>query len=336
MRYKDAGVDLQKHNNIHEIAKMHVFKLSNELGSIIGGVGGYSPYMRIFGRELTLHVDGVGTKVQILSKFKKLDVAGWDCIAMNANDMACEGFRTLAFSDYIAMDSADEEGFEEIIKGMIDALRKVKAPLLSGETAIMPGIVSGKDVVCFALGSREIEFKNKAKEGDVVVGVESNGLHSNGYSLVRKVVEEKIGGYDREIEGLDLKVELTKPTFLYYNLIIESIEKDLINSAAHVTGGGWKKLKRVLGEVLDMNLSPPPPPQIFEVLLKYGEIPIEEAYSVFNMGVGLVFTTEKESLEELIELIERHSFRPVILGEVSKGSGLLKIEANKYGKNFVL
>ncbi|MDW8010880.1 MAG: AIR synthase related protein, partial [Sulfolobales archaeon] len=246
LTYSKAGVDLDKHRRMHSIALKAAESLSKKLGVDISGLGGFTPSVEVHGKKLVVHVDGVGTKTVVLRKLGAMKTAGWDCVAMNANDVACGGARLVAIADYVAMDVADEEVFAQVLEGLAEAAEVVGAPVVSGETAILPGLIRGVDVVCFTVAIADREFPNRARVGDVVVGVESWGLHANGYSLARKVVEERIGGYDRVVDGVVIGSELAKPTAIYYNLVLRAVELGYANSVTHITGGGWSKMKRVL------------------------------------------------------------------------------------------
>ncbi|MEM0438626.1 MAG: phosphoribosylformylglycinamidine cyclo-ligase [Sulfolobales archaeon] len=326
LTYSKAGVDLERHRRMHAIALNTIEALSRRLGVEISGLGGFAPSIRALGKKIAVHVDGVGTKTIVLRKLGAMKVAGWDCVAMNANDVACEGGRVIAIADYIAIDRADEEVFKQIMDGMAEAAGVLGAPIVSGETAILPGLLNGVDVVCFTVSISEQETSNHANLGDVVIGVESWGLHANGYSLVRKVVEERIGGYVKVVEGVDLTTELARPTAIYYSFLLKAIELGYISSATHVTGGGWSKMKRVLGNNLDAVVEAPKPSRIFEVILSYGDIDLDEAYRVFNMGVGLILTSPPDRVEQLLSLASRMGFRSWILGRITEGTGSIKIK----------
>jgi len=329
--YVKAGVDLSKHREMHRIAAEAIAKVAGELGAVVGGLGSFAPHLKLGGLDLALHADGVGTKTLVLKELGTPEVAGWDCVAMNVNDLACGGFRVVAISDYVAMGEPDVELFRRVISGIASAARYVRAPIVSGETAILPGLVRGLDVVCFTVGTREVELEGRAKAGDVVVGVESWGLHANGFSLVRKIVEERVGSYRATVGGVNLAEELVKPTAIYYDLVLEAAKLGYITSATHVTGGGWSKARRALGGSADMVLEAPRPPKVFEVLLSVGEVPVEEAYRVFNMGIGLILTARPEYVDPLLKLAELKGFKAHILGEVVPGRGLVHIEVGWYG-----
>jgi len=256
----------------------------------------------------------------------RYEVIGWDCVAMNVNDVVCDGARPLALIDYIAMPRDDEEIFKRIFNGIINAARIARVAVVGGETAILPDLVNGVDALCMVVAVKRNSFVNRARKGDIVIGVNSWGLHANGYTLVRKVIESTVNSYNISIDGIDLGEELSRPTAIYSNLVMEAIEQGLVNSVAHITGGAFRKVKRVLGDDLDMYIKMPEPPKIFSLIMKLGNIPVTEMYSVFNMGIGLVFTAPIEKVQSLVELIERNGFNAYKLGEVVSGSGSIYID----------
>lgn len=335
LTYAKSGVDLGKHRRMHQVALRAIENVSRELGVEVLGLPGFAPGIRALGKITIVHVDGVGTKTSVLRRLGAMRVAGWDCVAMNANDVACGGGRVIAIADYVAMDSADEEAFREIMDGLAEAAKAVRAPIVSGETAILPGLMKDVDVVCFVVAVADHLFENRASPGDLVVGVESWGLHANGYSLVRRVVEERIGGYDSMIDGVDLRAELVKPTAMYYDLVLKAIELGYISSATHVTGGGWSKLKRALGDGLDAVLEAPRPGKIFEVIVSRGRVEPGEAYRVFNMGVGLLLTVPQDRVGALLELVSEMGFRSWVLGRVIPGAGAVRVKLSWRGGEHV-
>jgi phosphoribosylformylglycinamidine cyclo-ligase len=321
--YRRAGVSLSAQEEMNRIAVEASRWSLERLGLRADGLGGYAATLQLKGPGdggLTLHMDGVGTKTLVLEKTGALWVAGWDCVAMNTNDLAVAGHRPLAVADYIAMPRPMVDAFREIVWGAARAAVESGAPLVAGETAILPGLAVGVDVVCAAVGLREYK-PSKAMPGDLLVGVESNGLHANGYSLARMVVEERLGDYDTEYEGLHIGRELSKPTRIYVDLVMEAYGAGLARAAAHLTGGGWSKIKRILPQGAAARLPPPQPLPVFEALMKLGEIPLEEMYRVFNMGVGLVFATPPDRADELIALAKRRGHHAWPLGRVEETKG---------------
>lgn len=322
--YAKAGVDLDKHRRMHKHVLEMINGLAKELGAEVEGLGGYGASIRVGKLRLMLHVDGVGTKTIVLERLGKLWVAGWDCVAMNVNDVVCDGGRPIALVDYIAMPNDNPEVFKEIAEGIVRAARVARVPILGGEVAILRDLMSGIDAVCTTLAVKDRDFVNKAVVGDVVVGVESWGLHANGYTLVRKVVESAIGDYRAVTEDVDLGEELSKPTAIYSNMVLEAIDRGLIHSVAHITGGAFTKVKRVLDRQ-DIFMEMPRPPKIFEVIMKLGNIGIEEMYKVFNMGIGLVMSVPPENLDALLRVVGNHNFRAHILGKIVEGENRVRI-----------
>ncbi|MEM4865829.1 MAG: AIR synthase related protein, partial [Acidilobaceae archaeon] len=225
--YAKAGVDIAKQRRLHERALSAAKTLSKRLNVEVEGLGGYSASVKLDAYKLMLHIDGVGTKTIVLRELKSLWVAGWDCVAVNVNDVACERGRPIAIVDYVSMPDTNEEEFSQIIEGLTRAAERSRTIIVGGETAILPDLVSGIDVVCAVLAIKEGDLKDPS-EGDVLVGIESNGLHANGYTLVRRVLKNKGLSYNSSISGVYFSSELTKPTAIYSNMLLEAFEKGLI------------------------------------------------------------------------------------------------------------
>lgn len=331
--YKRAGIDLDKHSLMHDQALRAIEGVAAHLGVRIGGLGGYAAWFRLGNRRIALHMDGVGTKTLVLGSTGKLWVAGWDCVAMNVNDLAVAGFRPLALVDYVAMPSSDEEAFAEIIRGLAEASKKARVAILGGETAILPDLARGIDVVCSVLGEAlSTDYRGQAEPGDVLIGVESNGLHANGYTLARKILEQRFGDYKATYRDINFGEELSRPTYIYSNLIIEAMEKGLIHAAAHITGGAFTKLRRILGENTYAEINAPEPPRVFQALMELGNIEPEEMYRVFNMGIGLIFSSPPDKVPELRQLIEKHGFKHFLIGSVRIGSPRIIIIDTPWGE----
>ena len=324
--YAKAGVDLRKHRSMHEKALEMMSRLAKEVNAEVGGLGGYASWIKLGSSKLVLHVDGVGTKSIVAAKLGNYEVVGWDCVAMNVNDVACEGAVPKALVDYIAMPKADEGVFTDILRGVLSAAEVSKVAVLGGETAILPDLVNHVDVVCTVLAEKSLNFSNRAEVGDVVVGLRSSGIHANGYSLVRKVLESTVG-YGAVVDGVNIAKELLKPVIIYSNFTLEAIREGLINSAAHITGGAFTKLRRILGEDKDVVLKMPEPHPIFKVVMKLGNVPVDEMYKVFNMGIGLVVTVPEGNVKEVLDLASRYGHEAYVIGEVREGSGKVFIRS---------
>ncbi len=318
--YARAGVSLSAQEEMNRAAVEASRWSLEKLGMEARGLGGYAAALTLPRpqRSLSLHMDGVGTKTLVLEATGKLWVAGWDCVAMNTNDLAAAGHKPLMVADYVSMPAPRVEAFREIVWGAARAAVESGAPLVAGETAILPGLALGVDVVCAAIGAPVHETR-PARPGDILVGVESNGLHANGYSLARRIVEEKLGGYNHEYQGLNMGEELSRPTRIYVGLLLEAYRRGLARSAAHLTGGGWSKLLRILPPATRAELKAPKPPPVFTALMELGRVPLEEMYKVFNMGVGLVLAAPPDKADKLIELAESMGMRGWPLGTVKPG-----------------
>jgi len=312
--YRDAGVDLDIHSKMHQLAKRVVLETGASLGK-------YASSITFQDVELVLHVDGVGTKTLVLEKLGKLWVAGWDCVVMNTNDVACDGAKPLAVVDYIALPRSDENLFKQVINGIESAVKELNLVLLGGETAILPDLANGVDVVCTVLAFKDKHIVNEARIGDKLYGLPSNGLHANGYSLVRKIVREKLkNNYRAVIDGVNLELELAKPVANYTSFLLEAWNRKLIHAAAHITGGSFTKIKRILPRGATAYLKVPEPPQIFKLMVRLGSIKLWEAYRVFNMGIGLVVTADQEAEGELRRLAKQHGYDLIELGYVRRDS----------------
>ncbi len=325
--YSRAGVDLNEHRRMHRLAQKIMEEISEKLGIKVS-FEGYGSSVKIGNMNLVMHTDGVGTKTIVLKELDKLDVAGWDCVAMNVNDVACVGSRPVLLTDYISMPRAETEAFSKIIKGIGEASERAKVLLVGGETAILPDLVNGIDVVCTVLAVKENfeAFKGVGEINDVLIGVRSNGPHANGYSLIRKILKSSFGRYDVVVDGFDLGKWLTRPTAIYSELILEAAKEGLMGAAAHITGGAFSKLKRIIPRDGRAYLRLKTYDEGFEIIRKLGNVPLEEMYKVFNMGVGLILSTKREHVDDLLSLIEKYDFEGFLVGEIVNGNGEVIIE----------
>lgn len=269
--------------------------------------------------------DGVGTKVMLAQMMDKHDTIGIDCVAMCVNDILCQGAKPLFFLDYIACGKLVPEKMEKIVKGVADGCLQANSSLIGGETAEMPGLYKENDYdlagFCVGIVDKEkIITGEKIKKGDHIFGLKSSGIHSNGYSLVRKIVLEKEKlSLDEKIEGLDTSLgeELLKPTKIYVKEILALLEKIEINGLSHITGGGfYENIPRMIPDGLcaKIDVRNIPLPKIFSLLEKWGELDKKDMYETFNMGVGLVFAVDKKDIEKVKEIIDENEL--LDLGEV--------------------
>lgn len=328
INYKDAGVDVANGQKEVELIKKLVEKTQSE--NVLSKLGGFSGLfslenLNIKNPVLVSGTDGVGTKVMLAQMMDKHDTIGIDCVAMCVNDILCQGAKPLFFLDYIACGKLVPEKMEKIVKGVADGCLQANASLIGGETAEMPGLYKENDYdlagFCVGIVDKEkIITGEKIKKGDHIFGLKSSGIHSNGYSLVRKIVLEKEKlSLDEKIEGLDTSLgeELLKPTKIYVKEILALLEKIEINGLSHITGGGfYENIPRMIPDGLcaKIDVRNIPLPKIFSLLEKWGELDKKDMYETFNMGVGLVFAVDKKDIEKVKEIIDENEL--LDLGEV--------------------
>ncbi len=328
INYKDAGVDVANGQKEVELIKKIVEKTQSE--NVLSKLGGFSGLfslenLNIKNPVLVSGTDGVGTKVILAQMMNKHDTIGIDCVAMCVNDILCQGAKPLFFLDYIACGKLVPEKMEKIVKGVADGCLQANSSLIGGETAEMPGLYKENDYdlagFCVGIVDKEkIITGEKIKKGDHIFGLKSSGIHSNGYSLVRKIVLEKEKlSLDEKIEGLDTSLgeELLKPTKIYVKEILDLLEKIEINGLSHITGGGfYENIPRMIPDGLcaKIDVRNIPLPKIFSLLEKWGELDKKDMYETFNMGVGLVFAVDKKDIEKVKEIIDENEL--LDLGEV--------------------
>ena len=328
INYKDVGVDVANGQKEVELIKKLVEKTQSE--NVLSKRGGFSGLfslenLNIKNPVLVSGTDGVGTKVMLAQMMDKHDTIGIDCVAMCVNDILCQGAKPLFFLDYIACGKLIPEKMEKIVKGVADGCLQANSSLIGGETAEMPGLYKENDYdlagFCVGIVDKEkIITGEKIKKGDHIFGLKSSGIHSNGYSLVRKIVLEKEKlSLDEKIEGLDTSLgeELLKPTKIYVKEILALLEKIEINGLSHITGGGfYENIPRMIPDGLcaKIDVRNIPLPKIFSLLEKWGELDKKDMYETFNMGVGIVFAVDKKDIDLVKEIIDEDEL--LELGEV--------------------
>ncbi len=308
MLYKDAGVDIDKANEFVDYIKD---KVGENIG-LFGGLFDISEIIKNYKNPvLVASVDGVGTKIELARKYKKLKNIGIDLVAMNVNDIYVMKAEPLFFLDYYAVWKLDLEISKEIIDGIIEGCEYAECSLIGGETAELPGIFLKNrfDVAGFVVGIVEREHipnKNNLKVGDIIIGLKSNGFHSNGYSLIRKIIKEKKIKLSEKLAN-----ELLKPTKIYKEILNVNFK-----CAAHITGGGfYDNIKRILRSDLKAYIKINYEiPEIFRFFVEAGNVPLNEAFRVWNMGIGMVLILDERELDNL-------KFEYVVLGRIESGNG---------------
>lgn len=330
VKYKDAGVDIARIKQSQaSIGKLisSTHRLRKGIKTMTG-FGHYAGIVRIPGGGLlATHTDGVGTKVIVAQAMRKFDTVGIDCVAMNVNDIICTGATPVSFVDYIAANRNDEKIFKDIVHGLVNGAKKAMVPIVGGETAILPDLIAGKNfsfdlagTVVGILQKSSMILGNKIRHGDTIMGVASSGLHSNGYSLARKVLLSRYSLHDR-IKGVGvLGQALLKPTEIYVKAVLEAIAECEIHGLAHITGGAYAKLLRLkkTGYHLD---SMPEPPEIFHLIENAG-VDKKEMYKTFNMGVGFCLMVPKDEESRIKEVFERHGQQTFKIGKIGDRPGV--------------
>lgn len=331
--YKDAGVD--KEAGYEEVKLIKDVVKSTHIDGVLNDIGGFSGMFDLGSQGLKNPVlvsgtDGVGSKVQIAQLLGIHDTVGEDCVAMCVNDILCQGARPIIFLDYIATGKLVPEKMADIVKGVASGCKKAGAALLGGETAEMPGIYKENDydLAGFAVGIVEkdrIISGEKISEGDVLLGLPSSGLHSNGFSLVRKIVfDVKKVDLNEKIDGLEkpLGEELLRPTRIYVKDILPLFDKYEIKGISHITGGGiYENLPRVLPNGLgaDLDMTMVEIPKIFSLLQEWGNIDKKEMYGTFNMGIGLILLVSEADSDKILKDFKDKNEPIYKLGKVTKG-----------------
>lgn len=335
MDYKNAGVDIEAGYKAVELMKEHIAgTMRSEVLTDIGGFSGafsMEAFKTMEQPTLVSGTDGVGTKLKVAFEMDRHDTVGIDCVAMCVNDIACAGGEPLFFLDYIACGKNEPEKIASIVSGVANGCKQSGAALIGGETAEMPGFypVDEYDLAGFAVGvvdrKNMITGKTIAK-GDVLVGIASSGIHSNGYSLVRKVFEMKKESLDKTYESLggkSLGETLLTPTVIYVKAL-RTIKKGgvTIKGCSHITGGGfYENIPRMLPENAHANIkvgSYEIPP-IFDMLAKEGNISKEMMYNTYNMGIGMLLAVDAADADKTVALAEQTGEKAYIIGEITEG-----------------
>lgn len=334
--YKQAGVDIEAGYEAVERIKKHVNRTGRPgVFGALGGFGGMFDLSSLGLKEpvLVSGTDGVGTKLMLAFMMDRHDTIGIDAVAMCVNDIVVQGAEPLYFLDYIACGKAQPEKIEAIVKGIADGCEQAGCALVGGETAEMPGMYSPEeyDLAGFSVGACEktdIITGQQIKEGDVLIGLASSGIHSNGYSLVRKVFLEQAGWkLDRHVEefGCTLGEELLKPTRIYVKSVLAAMKQFELKGLAHITGGGFiENIPRMLPEGLGAEIEEVSweIPHVFKTLESLAQLDRQDMYNTFNMGVGMVVAVDPKIAPELVGFFNENGERASVIGTVTVSEGI--------------
>jgi phosphoribosylformylglycinamidine cyclo-ligase len=331
--YKKSGVNINAADNfVNFISSVSSKKKGKKKFSNIGGFGSISDIPNhIKQPKIVACTDGVGTKIEIANTLDKYDTIGIDLVAMSVNDLIVQGAKPLLFLDYISINKINLPKLKSIIKGIVSGCKQSECELVGGETAEMPGTYEkGKfDIAGFAVGvvgKKKILSKNKIKLNDLILAIPSSGLHSNGFSLVRYLLNKKKINIKKD---KFLKTELLKPTKIYVKEVLRLINKDLINGCANITGGGLAdNIKRVIPDnlVAEINLDEVRAFKIFKWLNKNG-ISDKEMLKTFNCGVGFCLIINPNKYKKVKQYFTKE-FKPYVIGKISKGKNKLKLNGS--------
>ncbi len=327
--YKKAGVDIDKGNEFVKMIKPLMKKLKSE--DVLGSIGGFSGFFKIEKKKfkepvLVASTDGVGTKLLLSKSLKKYSTVGIDLVAMCVNDVIISGARPLFFLDYFATGRLDLKRSLGLMKGIVKGCKQAGCVLLGGETAELPGLYSqgNFDLAGFCVGivdKKDIIDGSRVKAGDVLMGIQSSGLHSNGFSLVRKIFTKK------ELAGWLGEIALT-PTIIYAKPVARILASVKVKSMAHITGGGfYDNIPRAIPEDVDVIIDRYSwtVPAIFKLIREKANISLKEMFRTFNMGIGLVMILHRKDVERAQRLLEKFRLRSYRIGEAVKGTGRVVI-----------
>lgn len=334
MDYKNAGVDIEAGYRSVELMKEHV--KSTMRPEVLGGLGGFSgafsmtAFKNMENPTLVSGTDGVGTKLKLAFVMDQHDTVGIDCVAMCVNDIACAGGEPLFFLDYIACGKNVPEKIAAIVSGVAKGCRQAGAALIGGETAEMPGFypVDEYDLAGFSVGvvdQKNLITGKEIKDGDLLVGIGSSGIHSNGFSLVRKVFDISVTGLNTHYDelGKTLGEALIEPTKIYVKAL--KAVKDagiVIKGCSHITGGGfYENIPRMLPDGVQAIVKKDSyqVPALFKLLQKQGNIAETMMYNTFNMGIGMVLAVAEKDLENTLKMIEQAGETSFLIGEIVQG-----------------
>ncbi len=331
--YASSGVNKEAGYEEVRLIKKFIGKTYTE--GVISELGGFSGLFRLDTEKfpdpvLVSGTDGVGTKLKLAIMSDVLGTVGEDLVAMSVNDILCQGATPLFFLDYIASGKLEPERMAKIVEGVANGCIKAKTALIGGETAEMPGFYSDKDfdMAGFAVGvtnRSDIINGSSVREGDLIIGLPSSGVHSNGFSLIRKLIFEIEGlSFDSKVEGLDKSIgeTLLTPTKIYVNAVLSLLNKVKIHGMCHITGGGfYENIPRAIPDGLcaDIDVESFPRPKIFEVLKKIGELEEREMFGTFNMGIGFILIISPEDLKRLSELLDEAKEPYFVIGKIKSG-----------------
>lgn len=334
--YEASGVNLEAGYEVVSRIKKHV--ASTNIAGCMGNIGAFGGMFDLGSLNykhpiLVSGTDGVGTKLKIAFALRKHDTIGIDAVAMCVNDVLAQGAKPLVFLDYVAVGKNHPEVVEAIVAGVAEGCRQAGCALVGGETAEMPGMYDEDDydIAGFTVGAVEKERLidcSKVKPGDVLVGIASSGVHSNGFSLVRKIVADSGLDLNKKYEetgDLTLGEMLLTPTRIYVKQVHEVLKEIDVHGIAHITGGGFdENIPRILseGQGIEVKEGSWEILPVFHILEKYGKVPHREMFNIFNMGIGMVLAINEEDVARTLEILTAAGEKASVIGKIVEGKGV--------------
>lgn len=325
--YKKSGVDISAGNDLVEKIKPYAKSTAvTGTNSDLGGFGALFDLKQCGFKDpiLVSATDGVGTKLKLAFELNIHDTIGIDLVAMSVNDLVVQGAKPLFFLDYYSTSKLEVSVASQVIKGIADGCKQAGCALIGGETAEMPGIYSGGeyDLAGFAVGAVERDeiLPKETKAGDVLIGLRSSGLHSNGFSLARYILKEKNIPLSQKLSDKTIGELLLEPTKIYVKSCLEAVKTSKVKAMAHITGGGLiENLPRVLSKGVEAKIDYNSWQQneIFSFLQKEGDVVDEEMHRTFNCGIGMVLVVDKNHVDEIINNLKNNGEEPVVIGELA-------------------
>jgi len=331
LSYRDAGVDIDAGNTLVE--RIKPLAAATRRPGVLAGLGGFGALFEIPDNYrqpvLVAGTDGVGTKLKLAMELGKHDTIGIDLVAMCVNDLIVQGAEPLFFLDYYATGHLDVETASDVVKGISEGCLQAGAALIGGETAEMPGMYAGEDydLAGFCVGVVEkdrIIDGSQVKAGDVLIGLPSSGPHSNGYSLIRKVIETSGADLGAAFDDATLGERLLEPTRIYIRPLLELFNHIKVHALAHITGGGLlENLPRVMPEdtTASINSNSWQQPAVFDWLQREGNIKASEMYRTFNCGIGMVLVVDPSDADKTLEILDAKGETAMVIGEIEPGEG---------------
>ncbi len=336
--YKEAGVDVTAGYKAVELMKESV--RNTYINGVVSDLGGFGGLFKLNLKDmeepiLVSGTDGVGTKLKLAFLMNKHDTIGQDCVAMCVNDVICCGAKPLFFLDYMSLWKNIPEMVATIVKGVADGCIKAGCALVGGETAEMPGLYAENeyDLAGFSVGivdKKKMINPDSIEVGDVVIGLASSGVHSNGFSLVRKIFNvssENLKEYKEEL-GTTLGEALLTPTKIYVKPVLALLDSVKVKGISHITGGGfYENMPRMLNDnvALSIDKNSYEVPAIFKLIQKEGNIPLRDMYNTFNMGIGMAIIVSKNEKDKALQILKEYNETAYVIGEVIKGNKEINI-----------